>query len=282
MGAYKIIAGVYAITSSTNKKSYIGYSTNIKKRWDKHKYELRRNIHANKHLQNAWNSYGESTFSFVILETLKRGLNRQEYEKVETKWVLFYKSHLKKFGYNSCLPGAIPLKEKGQNISKRKELTIYKCINMVAGTVVSAVGTAMAAEITGIKINKISDLANYWVNKSRLKSKYGWIIVREGDYQPDFDYINHKKKRTLLPPEMKKTWRASYYANGKHKRKLPSERNIKRVPIIAVDKESGKETFYPSIKDASRDFIKCKIYLCINSDFGKHQHRGHYFKRAIS
>lgn len=34
----------------------------------RHFGELNRNVHNNKHLQNAWNKYGEESFEFNVLE----------------------------------------------------------------------------------------------------------------------------------------------------------------------------------------------------------------------
>ena len=59
--------GIYKITNKQNDKFYIGSSTNIEMRWYAHKSYLRRNVHANQHLQNAWNKYGEDNFIFSIL-----------------------------------------------------------------------------------------------------------------------------------------------------------------------------------------------------------------------
>lgn len=60
-------AGIYVIKNNLNGNKYIGYSYNIKARWAKHKNALRKNIHANRYLQNAWNKYGEENFSFYII-----------------------------------------------------------------------------------------------------------------------------------------------------------------------------------------------------------------------
>lgn len=63
------ISGIYKIINKVNGKYYVGSSTNITdKRWRKHKSCLRYNYHDNKHLQNAWNKYGENNFDFVIVE----------------------------------------------------------------------------------------------------------------------------------------------------------------------------------------------------------------------
>ena len=60
-------AGVYQITNIVNNKKYIGSASNMKRRWQNHKAMLRHDWHYNKHMQNAWNSVGESMFRFEPL-----------------------------------------------------------------------------------------------------------------------------------------------------------------------------------------------------------------------
>ena len=71
--------GIYSITNTINGKKIIGQSVDILRRWADHKYDLKRNIHANQHLQSAWNKYGEQSFKFeVILLCSIENLNREE------------------------------------------------------------------------------------------------------------------------------------------------------------------------------------------------------------
>lgn len=70
--------GVYKITCLSNNKIYIGSASSIKShsrthkgfygRWRLHLRLLEANKHTNKHLQNAWNLYGDENFTFEILE----------------------------------------------------------------------------------------------------------------------------------------------------------------------------------------------------------------------
>jgi group I intron endonuclease len=68
--------GVYKITNKQRELVYIGSTSWIGKskragfyvRWCKHYGHLIRNKHCNKHLQNAWNKYGEENFEFHIEE----------------------------------------------------------------------------------------------------------------------------------------------------------------------------------------------------------------------
>lgn len=73
--------GVYAIINTVNDKLYIGSSINIEARWAVHKSGLKRG-NGSKHLQRAWNLYGNSIFEFVILEECEKEERRQK----EAEW----------------------------------------------------------------------------------------------------------------------------------------------------------------------------------------------------
>lgn len=61
-------SGVYKIKNEINGKVYVGSTNNFTRRWLKHRALLRHNKHQNSHLQAAWNKYGESSFTFSIIE----------------------------------------------------------------------------------------------------------------------------------------------------------------------------------------------------------------------
>jgi len=60
------ISGIYKIINKINSNFYIGSSTDIKSRWYRHKFDLMRGVHPNKHLQNSINKYGIENFNFII------------------------------------------------------------------------------------------------------------------------------------------------------------------------------------------------------------------------
>ena len=78
--------GIYIITSLRNQKVYIGQSKHIEKRWEEHRTALQKNVHQNKHLQRAWNKYGEKNFIFSILEECSENMLdvREQY------WIDYY------------------------------------------------------------------------------------------------------------------------------------------------------------------------------------------------
>ena len=62
--------GIYEIKNTVNGKWYRGQVQSdygFEKRWSDHKCLLNRKKHKNKHLQSAWNKYGENAFEFTIL-----------------------------------------------------------------------------------------------------------------------------------------------------------------------------------------------------------------------
>lgn len=59
-------SGVYKILNKINGKAYYGSAARFRQRWAVHRSWLNKNKHANRHLQAAWNQYGESNFDFII------------------------------------------------------------------------------------------------------------------------------------------------------------------------------------------------------------------------
>lgn len=79
------LSGVYAIINTLNNKKYIGSTKHFKHRFAEHRSELRGNYHKNKHLQNAYNKYGENYFVFEILETCDNVQDTLNF--IEQKWI---------------------------------------------------------------------------------------------------------------------------------------------------------------------------------------------------
>jgi len=140
--------GIYKITCNDNKKYYIGSSVDIQKRWCRHKRELNRNIHTNKYLQNAWNKYGNNSFTFeVICECCEDTLLIIEQQYLDNT-----QCYDKSIGFNVCTIVGPPPKPKtskfilkdpdgiiheGDNISKFARvhnLNIISLIGLVTGS----------------------------------------------------------------------------------------------------------------------------------------------------
>lgn len=90
------LCGIYKITNIVNKKVYIGQSINIKARWKDHMNSLNRKDSKCTLLQRAWNKYGQSNFSFEILELCSENM----LDEIETKYIDLYDSCNVDKGYN--------------------------------------------------------------------------------------------------------------------------------------------------------------------------------------
>lgn len=110
--------GIYQIQSKQKpERIYVGSATNIRKRWDNHKEDLRKNTHGNKRLQNHYNKYGEDDLLFSVL----LGCDREELLKYEQ----FFIDSLNPY-FNICriAGNRLGVKDSEETINKRRERMI--------------------------------------------------------------------------------------------------------------------------------------------------------------
>jgi group I intron endonuclease len=89
-------SGIYKITNIINGNFYIGSSSNIQKRRQKHFRYLRNGRHENKHLQNAFSKYGELAFVFEIIKYVEQS------RLLEEEQLLLNEHFGKPYFYNIC------------------------------------------------------------------------------------------------------------------------------------------------------------------------------------
>lgn len=113
---FKMKNVIYKITNIINNKFYIGSATWYSKRKDKHLWTLKKSIHANRYLQNAWNKYGEENFIFEIIEQCNESnlIEREQY------WLDFYNCYNRNVGYNIQPNASSPKGCKRTNEFKEK------------------------------------------------------------------------------------------------------------------------------------------------------------------
>lgn len=73
---------IYKIRNLINEKFYVGSTVHVKVRFREHRKQLRGNRHHSKHLQAAWNKYGEEKFIFEIVERIPSEKSLQAAEDV--------------------------------------------------------------------------------------------------------------------------------------------------------------------------------------------------------
>lgn len=88
--------GIYEIFNKVNGKRYVGQSTKLKRRLQKHLRELKHSRHSNKHLQAAFNKYGEDKFSFEPIEYC----DVEDLDSRENYYIGLFNSGDKEHGYN--------------------------------------------------------------------------------------------------------------------------------------------------------------------------------------
>ena len=87
---------IYKIVNLVNDKFYVGSTIHKKVRFRQHRKLLRGNRHHCKHLQAAWNKYGEDKFDFRVIEEVPDGVSLHD---AETRYL---EEHVgKPYCYNS-------------------------------------------------------------------------------------------------------------------------------------------------------------------------------------
>ena len=135
------ISGIYVIINKVNHKYYVGSSIDIDDRWYNHIWALNCDKHRNKHLQNAWNKYGENSFNFYIVEYI----DINDLLVVEQKYLDYAKLQKEKVYNLSFIAGRIEMtdetreKIRNANIGRiqwnlGKTLTDAQKINMYGKT----------------------------------------------------------------------------------------------------------------------------------------------------
>lgn len=103
------MAYIYCILNIKSNKAYIGQTIqSFERRIQKHFNLLKRNAHPNIHLQNAYNLYGDESFtSFILCECKKEELNR-----LEILYIKLFDTY--KNGYNRTEGGAGVISKEAQ------------------------------------------------------------------------------------------------------------------------------------------------------------------------
>lgn len=91
------IGGIYRIRNRNTGEVYIGSTKNLRQRIMAHISNLRSNRHENKHLQQAWHTFGLKGLAFSILEITDR--NDQALIDAEQRWMETLRSTVPRF-YN--------------------------------------------------------------------------------------------------------------------------------------------------------------------------------------
>jgi group I intron endonuclease len=167
-------SGVYQIRCNTNGKIYIGSAVNMPVRWAGHRRSLQRGVHRNRHLQRAWNKYGEERFDFTVLEYVTPAFLL----RAEQQWIDKSQCTDKKIGFNIYPIAGSP----GDTF-----VQVWEGFIDPQGNEVTIINLERFCQEHGLNRASMYRLAN---GKSKLKSYKGWAhknSVRQRDYVKTYD-----------------------------------------------------------------------------------------------
>lgn len=179
--------GIYMIHNKINNKVYIGQTVDIDNRWMQHRSRLRCQNHENKHLQAAYNLYGEDAFEYVLLEECERN----ELNEKEIFYIQYYDSY--KTGYNQDLggQGCKGYKHSEDEILKMRQVQNPKAVLRLDSNlsiIDEWVSCSHAAKTLGFSARGIKACCN---RENRQKTIGGFYWVYKEEYENniiDWDY----------------------------------------------------------------------------------------------
>ena len=182
MGEIKVKV-IYQITNTKNNKIYIGSTDNYEHRKRVHLSYLRSGIHPNKHLQSAWNHYGEECFVFAILEKIADEgdlLEREQYYLTSTSCLD------REYGYNISQYASAPMKGRRhsqESIEKMRAAKVGKNNNFYGKKHSEETKSLLRAQRVGKKLTaehreKILRTAAK-SGESNFNAKLNWEKVRQ-------------------------------------------------------------------------------------------------------
>jgi group I intron endonuclease len=179
-------SGIYQIRCNTNGKIYIGSAVNMLARWAGHRRSLQRGAHPNKHLQEAWNSYGEENFEFTVLEYVTPAFLL----RAEQEWIDKSQCADRKIGFNICPFAGSPRDAFAQ---------VWEGFIDPHGNGITIFNLQKFCRQHGLDFPSMHRLA---MGKSKLKSYKGWThknSVRKRDYVKTYDGFINPEGRSVGP-----------------------------------------------------------------------------------
>lgn len=179
--------GVYRITNTADGKFYIGSSKNIRVRWNRHRLYLRKGLHPNHYLQNAWNLYGEVSFKLSVeLHCDVSSLQKEEQKLLDIYW-----DNCKNC-YNMSKDVVCPMRGKHHSEETKKRLAVTstgkrhtedelrKMSEAQLGSLNHQFGKRMPLEVR-LKMSASHKGKKYNMTEEGLK-----VIRRRGEANPNF------------------------------------------------------------------------------------------------
>lgn len=202
--------GIYKIINVVNNKFYVGSAVNFSRRKTRHFSELRTGKHNNKHLQAAWNKYGEQSFIFVAVTEVH---DKADLLDAENVWL---KEHVgKEYCYNLGTDATAPMLGKSGELSptwgykhtggaKRKITDALKQQKQSPETRAKRRATMKGHKVSTETRLKISEAlqgeGNYWYGKKRPEhgDKVSKLVIAIEPNGKETEYASISQLREAL------------------------------------------------------------------------------------
>lgn len=276
------ISGIYCIENLVNGKKYIGKSVNISKRWSEHKRALKSNQHYNKHLQKAWNKYGELNFKFSVIKYCN---TEEELNNFEMYYINKFNTINSQYGYNitSGGEGAIGYHHTEEI---KKYISTIQTGRLLSENWRKNISSAHKDRIKNGLMPKTEHFEKYNEEKSRPINCYD---KNTGKYIETFESIQEaSRKLSLEATNISKVIQRQYKYCGNYYFSdsdilldeweviLKSGKN----PIYEIDNKMNKIGIYPNALECARQ-LELDPSSIVKVCRGKQSSvKGHYFAYA--
>jgi len=236
------IIGVYKISNILSDRYYIGYSTNIERRFSIHRSKLKQNCHDNIFLQRAYNLDGEDNFKYDIIHICD---TEEQAKNIELQYLtdLSIRDMLYNLNYNNS-GGDLLTNHPEKDAIREKILNSYK-----------ETLSKMTPEERSQKYGKFGERNGMYGKTHTDEVKKNNSILKKGN--TNFKGHKHTEETKQKLSEMRKNKNTGednpFF--GKHhseetKQKI-REKNIGNIPPSAI-KISIDNIIYISISEAAR------------------------------
>lgn len=185
--------GVYIIDNRRNGKIYVGSAAvAFHIRFRTHRSRLRLGNHPNKHLQSAWNKYGESAFDFGIIEVCcpEECLNKEQ------EWIDTLTPYKKEIGYNKS-PTATGVRGLVWSEESRKKASLAKLGRKLSAESIRKRTLTVTGRKRSEEFKKKMSVASKKRGISEETRRKMWETKNTPEYKKKFSEKTTGKKRSL-------------------------------------------------------------------------------------